>query len=184
LSLITGSFSTPAGENPTVAMIEAAYAHHQINARYLNCEVAPQGLADAVRGARAMGWAGFNCSILDIDFSTTYRADLPQNAVWIHPDGGTVPGNTMAQKQARSSRALRYDTERIAEMCAQLVVLVDSALESEPHTRSGYDARRLLRVAVTQMKWRAGASRDPALIAVVYDSLSRLKENSPELFAE
>jgi hypothetical protein len=34
------------------------------------------------------------------------------------------------------------------------------------------------------MKWRAGASRDPALIAVVYDSLSRLKENSPELFAE
>jgi hypothetical protein len=78
LSLITGSFSTPAGENPTVAMIEAAYAHHQINARYLNCEVAPQGLADAVRGARAMGWAGFNCSILDIDFSTTYRADLPR----------------------------------------------------------------------------------------------------------
>ena len=63
LSLITGSFSTPAAENPTVAMIEAAYAHHQINARYLNCEVAPQGLADAVRGARAMGWVGFNCSM-------------------------------------------------------------------------------------------------------------------------
>src|SRR6202047_1222572 len=63
LSRITGSFSTPAGENPTVAMIEAAYEHHHINARYLNCEVAPDALGDAVRGARAMGWVGFNCSI-------------------------------------------------------------------------------------------------------------------------
>ena len=63
LSVLTGSFSTPAAENPTVAMIEAAYRHHGIDARYLNCEVAPAALGDAVRGARAMGWAGFNCSI-------------------------------------------------------------------------------------------------------------------------
>jgi shikimate dehydrogenase len=63
LSLLTGSFSTPAGENPTVAMVEAAYRHHGLDARYLNCEVAPEALGDAVRGARAMGWAGFNCSI-------------------------------------------------------------------------------------------------------------------------
>ena len=63
LSLITGSFSTPAGGNPTVAMVEAAYEHHHINARYLNCEVAPDALGDAVRGARAMGWIGFNCSM-------------------------------------------------------------------------------------------------------------------------
>jgi shikimate dehydrogenase len=63
LSVLTGSFATPAAENPTVAMIEAAYGHHGIDARYLNCEVAPEALGDAVRGARAMGWAGFNCSI-------------------------------------------------------------------------------------------------------------------------
>jgi shikimate dehydrogenase len=63
LSLITGSFAMPAAENPTVAMIEAAYRHHGLDARYLNCEVAPEHLGDAVRGARAMGWAGFNCSI-------------------------------------------------------------------------------------------------------------------------
>ncbi len=63
LSVLTGSFATPAAENPTVAMIEAAYRHHDLDARYVNCEVAPAGLADAVRGARAMGWAGFNCSI-------------------------------------------------------------------------------------------------------------------------
>ena len=63
LSLLTGSFAMPAAENPTVAMIEAAYRHHGLDARYINCEVAPERLGDAVRGARAMGWAGFNCSI-------------------------------------------------------------------------------------------------------------------------
>ena len=31
--------------------------------RYLNAEVSPEKLADAVAGARAMNWAGFNCSI-------------------------------------------------------------------------------------------------------------------------
>lgn len=63
LSPLTGSFAMPAAENPTVAMVEAAYRHHGLDWRYLNCEVAPQALADAVRGARAMGWMGFNCSI-------------------------------------------------------------------------------------------------------------------------
>ncbi len=63
LSVLTGSFAMPAAENPTVAMVEAAYRHHGVDARYINCEVAPGALADAVRGARAMGWAGFNCSI-------------------------------------------------------------------------------------------------------------------------
>ncbi|ABW16346.1 Shikimate dehydrogenase substrate binding domain protein [Parafrankia sp. EAN1pec] len=63
LSILTGSFATPAGENPTAAMIESAYRHHRIDACYINCEVAPEALGDAVRGARAMGWVGFNCSI-------------------------------------------------------------------------------------------------------------------------
>jgi shikimate dehydrogenase len=63
LSLLTGSFATPAAENPTMAMIEAAYRHHGVDARYPNCDVSPEALGDAVRGAHAMGWAGFNCSI-------------------------------------------------------------------------------------------------------------------------
>lgn len=63
LSVLTGSFSAPAAENPTVTMIEAAYRHHGLDARYLNCEVEPEALGDAVRGARAMGWVGFNCSL-------------------------------------------------------------------------------------------------------------------------
>jgi shikimate dehydrogenase len=63
LSMLTGSFSQGAAENPTVAMVEAAYRHHGLDARYINCEVPPEKLGDAVKGARAMGWVGFNCSI-------------------------------------------------------------------------------------------------------------------------
>ena len=63
LSKLTGSFSEGAAENPTVAMVEAAYRHHGLNYRYINCEVPPEKLGDAVKGARAMGWAGFNLSI-------------------------------------------------------------------------------------------------------------------------
>lgn len=62
-SILTGSFSTPCDDNPTVAMIEAAYRHHDINARYINCDVKADGLKDAVAGARAMEWVGFNCSL-------------------------------------------------------------------------------------------------------------------------
>ncbi len=63
LSQLTGSFAMPAAENPTVAMVEAAYQHHGLDWRYINCEVPPEKLGDAVLGARAMGWAGFNCSL-------------------------------------------------------------------------------------------------------------------------
>jgi shikimate dehydrogenase len=44
-------------------MVEAAYRHHGLDIRYINCEVPPEKLADAVKGARATGWIGFNCSI-------------------------------------------------------------------------------------------------------------------------
>ena len=48
---ITGSFAQPAAENPTVEMVEAAYRHHGLHYRYLNTEVPPEKLADAVAGA-------------------------------------------------------------------------------------------------------------------------------------
>jgi shikimate dehydrogenase len=63
LSTLVGSFSQGAADNPTVAMVEAAFRHHGMDVRYINCEVAPEDLGEAVRGARAMGWVGFNCSM-------------------------------------------------------------------------------------------------------------------------
>lgn len=60
---LTGCFGKPVAENPTQAMIEPAYRHHGLDWRYLTIEVDPADLGDAVRGARAMGFAGFNCTI-------------------------------------------------------------------------------------------------------------------------
>ena len=60
---LVGSMSQGAAGNPTVAMIEAAFAHHGLHWRYINMEVAPEDLGAAVRGARTMGFRGFNCSL-------------------------------------------------------------------------------------------------------------------------
>ncbi|MFO1006028.1 MAG: shikimate dehydrogenase [Planctomycetaceae bacterium] len=60
---LTACYGQPVAENPTQVMIEAAYRHHGLDWRYLTIEVAPQDLRDAVRGARAMGFRGFNCTI-------------------------------------------------------------------------------------------------------------------------
>jgi len=60
---LTGSMSQGAAGNPTVTVMEAAFAHHGLHWRYINMEVAPDDLADAVRGARALGFRGFNCSL-------------------------------------------------------------------------------------------------------------------------
>ena len=60
---LVGVFGQPVDENPTQAMIEAAFTSAGLDWRYLTIEVAPDGLADAVRGARAMGFRGFNCTI-------------------------------------------------------------------------------------------------------------------------
>lgn len=60
---LTACFGKPVAENPTQVMVEAAYRHHGLAWRYLTIEVDPANLGDAVRGARAMGFAGFNCTI-------------------------------------------------------------------------------------------------------------------------
>ena len=60
---LTAAFGQPISENPTQAMVEAAYRHHHLDWRYLTIEVGPDGLEDAVKGAKAMGFQGFNCTI-------------------------------------------------------------------------------------------------------------------------
>ncbi len=60
---LTGCFGYPVAENPTQAMIEPAYQAMGLNWRYLTMEVKPNDLADAVRGMRAIGARGFNCTI-------------------------------------------------------------------------------------------------------------------------
>ncbi|MES2788556.1 MAG: shikimate dehydrogenase [Planctomycetota bacterium] len=56
-------FGQPVAENPTQAMIEAAFLHHGLEWRYLTIEVAPRDLGAAVAGLRAMGFRGGNLTI-------------------------------------------------------------------------------------------------------------------------
>ena len=63
LSDLTGVFGYPVAENPTIVMQEAAFKAQGLNWRYLNLEVRPEDLADAVRGLRAMNFQGINLTI-------------------------------------------------------------------------------------------------------------------------
>ena len=50
------------GGNRMQYMIEKAFAHHDLDWRYLTFEVPPENLADAVRGLRALGFRGGHCA--------------------------------------------------------------------------------------------------------------------------
>ena len=80
LPKLTGSFSLPAATNPTVAVMEAGYAASGLDIRYINCEVAPEKLGDAVAGAIAMGWLGFNCSLPHKETILEYLDDVAPSA--------------------------------------------------------------------------------------------------------
>ncbi|MBM3724488.1 MAG: shikimate dehydrogenase [Acidobacteria bacterium] len=60
---LTGVLGSPVAENPTGAMLEAAFAALGLNWRYLNIEVPPEGLRAAIDGVRAFGMRGINLTI-------------------------------------------------------------------------------------------------------------------------
>lgn len=53
----------PVAGNPTQFMMEKAFAAAGLDWRYLTLEVAPEALADAIRGMRALGFRGANLTI-------------------------------------------------------------------------------------------------------------------------
>lgn len=113
LADLTGSFATSAAANPTVQLMEAAYQEAGLNCRYINCEVPPERLADAIRGAIGMGWLGFNCSIPHKVAVTAYLDDLAPSAAIIgavntviNREGTLIGENTDGQGFMASLRAL------------------------------------------------------------------------------
>ena len=60
---LISNFGKPIAENPTQYMIERAFQHHGLDWRYINFEIDAEGLSDAVRGMRVMGFRGGNCTI-------------------------------------------------------------------------------------------------------------------------
>lgn len=101
LSELTGSFATPALENPTGVMMEAAYRDLGLDWRYINCEIQPDDLKDAVLGAKAMNWRGFNCSIPHKVSVISHLDDLGESAriigavnTVVNRDGKLIGENT------------------------------------------------------------------------------------------
>ena len=60
---LTACFGDPVEENPTGVIEEAGYKALGLNYRYLTIRVEKDRLPDAVKGARAMGFRGFNLTI-------------------------------------------------------------------------------------------------------------------------
>ena len=164
LSELTGSFAMPAAENPTVAMIEAAYRHHQLDWRYINCEVTPANLGAAVAGARAMNWAGFNCS-------------LPHKvAVIQHLDGLGESAEIMGAVNCVVRRGTSYIGENTdgKGFLASLQEVVNPAGRSVVMFGAGGAARAVsVELALAGATSITVVNRDPARGAAVVDLLNQ-----------
>lgn len=117
LSQIVALFGQPVAENPTQYMQEQAFAALGLNWRYLTLEVEPGALPDAVRGMRAMGFAGANCTIphkiavmAHLDHITdTARKIGAVNTVVRQADGSLLGENTDGKGFIRSVRETGLD---------------------------------------------------------------------------
>ena len=110
LSEIIALFGQPVAENPTQYMQEQAFAALGLHWRYMTLEVPPAKLADAVRGMRAMNFAGANCTIphkiavmehLD-QITPTARKIGAVNTVIRQSDGSLLGENTDGKGFIRS----------------------------------------------------------------------------------
>jgi shikimate dehydrogenase len=112
LSEIIALFGQPVAENPTQYMQEQAFAALGLSWRYVTLEVPPAKLADAVRGMRAMNFAGANCTLphkvavlehLD-EITPTARKIGAVNTVVRQADGSLLGENTDGKGFIRSVR--------------------------------------------------------------------------------
>jgi len=102
---IIGLFASPVDENPTVVMMEAAFADLDLDWRYITMKVKPRLLKHAVRGAVAMGLRGFNCTIPHKQAVIPFVDELAPsaslmgavNCVVIQDDGRLIGYNTDGQ---------------------------------------------------------------------------------------
>ena len=63
LQEIVALFGYPVAGNPTQYLMEKAFSRAGLDWRYLTLDIAPELLADAMRGARAMGFRGGNLTM-------------------------------------------------------------------------------------------------------------------------
>lgn len=117
---LTGCFSQGSDSNPTVVMAEAAYHAHGLHFRYINTEVEPKDLEAAVKGARAMNWKGFNCSIPHKTEVIKYLDGLGESATVIgavncvvNRDGKLIGENTDGKGFVKAFEEVRSATGQV-----------------------------------------------------------------------
>ena len=86
-----------------------------MNARYINCEVQPAALGDAARGARAMGWRGFNCSI-------PHKVAIIDHLDWLGDSAATIGAVNCAVR--RGDKWIGENTDGVGFM-ESLKTLID-----------------------------------------------------------
>lgn len=121
---IVALLSDSVGGDPTQYMIEKAFAHHELDWRFLTLEVSPENLADAVRGLRAMGFRGAICgnphkqAVAPLLERTTEAAALAGSVDLIfREDDDLVGENTQGKGLLRSLR-------RVGDPAGMQVVLL------------------------------------------------------------
>lgn len=114
---LTAVFGHPVAENPTQAMVEAAYGHHGMFWRYLTIEVTPGSLPAAIEGARAMGFRGFNLTIPHkvavmplVDEIAPSAAKIGAVNCVVNRDGALIGENTDGRGFLESLREVRDPT--------------------------------------------------------------------------
>lgn len=113
LQEIIACFGQPVAGNPTQYVMEKALAKAGLDWRYLTLEVSPEGLADAVRGAKAMGFRGYNCTkphkctVVPLVDRTTEAAGLIGAVNCVYREGNDFVGeNTDGKGFVESLRTL------------------------------------------------------------------------------
>ncbi len=113
LQEITACIGQPVAGNPTQYVMEKAYAKAGLDWRYLTLEVPAAGLTDAVRGMRALGFRGFNCTrphkctVIPLLDGTTQAAGLTGAVNCVFREGEKLIGeNTDGKGFVESLRTL------------------------------------------------------------------------------
>jgi shikimate dehydrogenase len=119
LQQIVCCMGQPVAGNPTQFMMERAFAAAGLDWRYLTLEVAPHDLADAIRGLRAMGFAGANFTIphkvavIPLLDSLSEAAELMGAVNCVHRVDGRLNGeNTDGKGFVTSLRTITDPSEK------------------------------------------------------------------------
>jgi shikimate dehydrogenase len=113
LQEITGCIGMPVAGNPTQYVMEKAYAKAGLDWRYLTMEVPAEGMADAVRGMKALGFRGYKCTkphkctVIPLLDGTTQAAGVMGAVNCVFRDGEKMIGeNTDGKGFVESLRTL------------------------------------------------------------------------------